>query len=537
MIGHRQSVTKPVSSLGDGVRQEDPGSKDVTDQRHGPRHRIPVNVATVFALLLMGGLMSLAAEHEHDKEPPTMSPEAKPAAHDERVFRPDPSYADKPYDPKEQWEIYGGKHLNPTARPLLELGRELYKSGPLNPGFNLVGRKNLLFPYLYVYGDWRSAVAFNDNGANEQWTAATRLNLDIDVKLTATERVHVFMRPLDKNGKFTRWDFAEQIEDELEVQLDGNPDAAFFEGDLGAILAGATDQDNKLDLPFAVGLMPLLFQNGIWVEDAFTGFAATIPARNNRWLGIANMDVTFFVGLDKVTTRGVVNSGGDLSDDRAHIWGLTTFIEANQGYWEAGYGFTDSTGSLDDQSYNNLALAFTRRYGGRLSNSVRGIWNLGQDRDGAQQTADGWLLLVENSLVSPKPLTIVPYCNLFFGRDRPQSLARDAGAGGVLKNTGILFETDGLTGYPKMDDTAQDTFGGALGLEYLFNLDRQIVVETAVVKDAGGDNNTRGDQLGLGLRYQQPLTNAWILRGDVMTAFREKDDDLFGARFELRRKF
>ena len=467
-----------------------------------------------------------------------MSPEAKPATHDPKAFRPDPSYADQPYEAKKQWEIYGGKHTNPTARPLLELGRELYTSGPFSPGYNLIGKKNLLFPFLYVYGDSRTAVAFNDNGAKEQWTAATRLNLDIDTRLTATERVHVFMRPLDKNGKFTRWEFGQENQDELEIRLDGNVDAAFFEGDLGPMLAGVTNRDNKLDLPFAVGLMPLLFQNGIWVEDAFTGFAATIPARNNRWLGISNMDVTVFGGFDRVTTKGVVNSGGDLNDDGARIWGVTTFIEANGGYWEAGYGFTDAAGVLEDQSYDNLTVAFTRRYWGRLSNSIRTIWNFGQHRENrALQTADGWLLLVENSFISPKPLTLVPYCNLFFGRDRPQSLARDAGAGGVLKNTGILFETDGLTGFPKMDDTAQDTFGGALGLEYLFNLDQQIVIETAVVKDAGGDNNTKGDQLGLGLRYQRPLTNAWILRGDIMTAFREKNDDLFGARIELRRKF
>jgi hypothetical protein len=487
------------------------------------------------AVLALGALAA-AATQEHRE--PAASPQARPAPHDPKVFRPDPSYADQPYDPTRQWEIYGGKHPNPTARPLLELGRALYTSGPFSPGYNLLGKKNLVFPSLFVYGDWRTALAFNDTGRTEQWTAATRLNLDIDARLTATERVHLFMRPLDKNGRFTRWDFGHENRDELELQLDGNLDAAFFEGDLGPLLAGVTDRDNALDLPFAVGLMPLLFQNGVWVEDAFTGVAATIPARNNRWLGISNMDVTVFAGLDRVTTKGALNSGGDLSDDGARLWGATAFIEATQGYWEAGYGYTDGVEALNDQSYHNLTLAFTRRYWGALSNSVRAIWNLGQDRDGAAlQTADGWLLLIENSLITRAPLTFVPYCNLFFGRDRPQSLARDAGAGGVLKNTGILFETDGLTGFPKMDDAAQDTFGGALGLEYLFALDRQIVVEVATVRDAGGDNAIRDDQFGVGLRYQQPLTNAWILRGDLMSAVRQKDDDLFGARIELRRKF
>ena len=166
------------------------------------------------------------------------------------------------------------------------------------------------------------------------------------------------------------------------------------------------------------------------------------------------------------------------------------------------------------------------------------IWNFGQDPQGGRaQTADGVLLLMENSLVTRKPLTLVPYLNLFIGMDKPQSLARDAGAGGVLKNTGILFETDGLTGFPKLDDTAQNTMGGALGLEYLFNLDHQIVFEAAIVRDLAGASVAKGDELGLGFRYQLPITNALILRSDLIAGFRQNDEDVFGIRFEIRRKF
>lgn len=462
--------------------------------------------------------------------------------YDRKAFRSDPTYADKPYDAKKQLDIYGAKYTNPTARPLLELGRELYQSGPLKPGLDLTGKKNLFIPHLLAYGDYRAAVAFNDNGKKEQWTLANRLNLDLDMKLTGTERVHAFMRPLDKNGSFTRFDFGGEKENEFEVQLDGNADALFFEGELGPILEGLTNRRNAVDLPFAFGLMPLLFQNGIWVEDAFTGAAFTIPAQNCPFLDISNMDITFFTGLDKVTSRAVVKSNKDLDDENARLFGATTFIEANEGYWELGYGYTDvtddATEPLDDLDYNNVTAAFTRRYRGLVSNTLRVIWNFGQRREvpGTQQTADGWLFLVENSLISRKPLTLVPYFNLFLGVDRPQSLARDAGAGGVLKNTGILFETDGLTGFPKMDDTAQDTMGGALGLEYLFNLDQQIVLEAAAVKDIGV-NVIKGDQFGVSARYQIPISNAVILRTDIMYAILESDDDLFGARFEIRRKF
>ena len=32
-------------------------------------------------------------------------------------------------------------------------------------------------------------------------------------------------------------------------------------------------EPQKYDLPFALGLVPIVTQNGVWIEDAFTGFA------------------------------------------------------------------------------------------------------------------------------------------------------------------------------------------------------------------------------------------------------------------------
>ena len=105
------------------------------------------------------------------------------------------------------------------------------------------------------------------------------------------------------------------------------------------------------------------------------------------------------------------------------------------------------------------------------------------------------MLIAENSLITSLPSTLVPYFNVWLGIDKPQPLADDSG---ILKNTGILFETDGLTGFPKLDDTGHDSFGGAIGVSYLFNLDRQIVVELARVQAFEDDGNSmRDDQTGI----------------------------------------
>ena len=412
----------------------------------------------------------------------------------------------------------------------------MYQYGPFQPGINLVGKKNLLFPQVFIFGDWRTAVAYNnpvDNGSKDSGVLATKLNLDLDIRFTATERIHAFFTPLDRNGSFTEVQFGGDKQ-KSQLILNGEPTTLFFEGDLARIVAGVTNQDNKYDLPFTFGLIPLITQNGIWLQDAFEGFAFTIPARNSPHLQISNMDLTFFAGFNKVTTGAIPN------DHSAYVFGLAGFVEANYGYWEFGYGYTLGRKDFDDLSYNNLSVAFTRRYFDTISNSVRVIFNFGQDPEKGHATpANGALILLENSLISPLPLTLVPYFNLFAGFDKPQSLARAATAGGVLVNTGLVFETDNMTEFPTLDATGHNTYGGALGVEYLFSLDQQIVFEVGGFNVFGDeeDRTAKGFQVAFGARYQRNLNNAWILRSDLIAGARQFQDNVFGVRVELRRKF
>jgi hypothetical protein len=478
-------------------------------------------------------------QYENHQPPPEMDPIARPSEFDEDSFKGDPVYPDTPYDAATEIEVYGGKTAVDTPRPAIELGYPQYLEGPFGSGHDVVGQKNLVRPQLVVYGDLRTAFAYNDNGAQEVGQLATRLNLDVDLKLTATERIHAFFRPFDQGGNFTRTEFSGGDQNGSDLVLDGNLETLFFEGDLGAIQAGFTDKYVSYDLPFVVGLTPMFFQNGNWVDDAFIGAAAAIPARNSPTLDISNFDVTFFAGFDKLSTNALKDADGALADHAGNVYGAATFIETRGGYLEAGWGYVDDRrdSASNDFDYHNLTAAWTRRYGNWLSNSVRGFVSTGQSPAAGQtQTADGFALLVENSLITHLPSTLVPYANFFVGVDRPQPLAR--GGDGLLKNTGINFETDGLTGFPKLDDTAQDAWGGAIGIQYLFNLDEQIVVEAAHVNPFGGASDTiAGEQTAIGIRYQLPLTKSWILRSDAMIAQRDNQEDISGARVELRLKF
>jgi hypothetical protein len=88
-------------------------------------------------------------------------------------------------------------------------------------------------------------------------------------------------------------------------------------------------------------------------------------------------------------------------------------------------------------------------------------------------------------------------------------------------------------------------------LQYLFNLDQQIVFEVALVQPFEDDGIGAQDaQYGFGVRYQIPLNRAWLFRADATYQIlaladeaRFEDilegnfDDNFGIRAELRRKF
>lgn len=453
----------------------------------------------------------------------------------ESAFRSDPQYAHA-YDADEQADIYGGKTAVEPPRPLLEIGREQYTSGIYDESSTVLGKLNPLLPGLSVYGDWRTAIAYNRNNGKDIAQVATRLNLDVDFKITATERIHAFFTPFqDGNAKFTRFEFGGSDGDgKFRDELDFTPQILYFEGDAGSIYSGMTGQHAAFDLPFTVGLFPLFLQNGIWANDAILGGAVTLPARNSAALGLSNFDVTFFAGFDNIDNASFVKANGKVDNNNANLFGVTTFADAFNGYVEAGYGFLQGTGVQAGVEQHFLTAAYTRRYANTISNSTRLFANFGEDGRG---NGDGVALISENSLITSLPSTLLPYANFFIGAGNPEPLV-DGNNAGILKNVGINFETDALTGYPKLDDTASNTFGGALGVQYLFNLDQQLVFEVATVQPFENDNiGPKGAQYGFGARYQIPLTRSWLFRADATYQIQEGAEDNFGFRTELRSKF
>jgi hypothetical protein len=460
-------------------------------------------------------------------------PSKKKAADKGDLFRPGPQY-DKNYDAQGNIDVYGAKVAVEPPRPPIELGRQQYTSGLYDESSTLFGQLNPLLPGLAVYGDWRTAIAYNSNNGKDIAQIATRLNIDIDLKLTGTERIHAFFTPLQKANQFTRFEFGGGDGDgKFTDEFDFNPQTLFFEGDVGSIYSGFSGTAASFDLPFTVGLFPLFLQNGIWANDAILGGAVTLPARNSAKLGLPNFDITFFAAFDNVDNAGIL---GAQQNSNANIYGVTTFIDGLGGYIEAGYAAVQGKDDqVDGQLTHFATAAYSRRYYNTVSNSTRLFANFG---DGVND--EGFAIISENSLITGGPATLVPYANFFVGFDNPQPLVDGNGAG-ILKNVGINFETDALTGYPKLDDSGSNAWGGAIGLTYLFGADlgQQVVVEFASVQPFEDDGiGAKHPQYALGARYQIALTRAWLLRADATYQFIEgPGEDNFGVRTELRRKF
>jgi hypothetical protein len=447
------------------------------------------------------------------------------------LFQSDPQYEVK-YDAQKQVDVYGAKIEVDPPRPALELGRQQYTSGAYDKSSTLLGEKNPLLPGLAVYGDWRTAVAYNNNKGKDIAQVATRLNLDVDLKLTATERIHAFFTPLQSNNKFTRFEFGGGDGDgKFTGEFDPEPQTLFLEGDFGSLYSGFSGKEATVDLPFTVGLFPLFLQNGIWANDAVLGGAVSFPAKNSAALDLANFDVTFFGAFDNVNNAGIIGA----NNNNANLFGVTAFIDAFDGYVETGYGVIQGRDDQDGLLTHFVTGAYTRRYYNTLSNSTRVFANFGQD---PHSESDGLAIISENSLITGLPSTLLPYANFFVGFGNPQPLVDGNGAG-ILKNVGINFETDALTGYPKLDDSGSNAWGGAIGLQYLFDLDQQLAFEVAMVQPFKDDGiGAKNGQYGFGVRYQIPIDRAWLFRADATYQILEgENEDNFGIRTEIRRKF
>ncbi len=412
-------------------------------------------------------------------------------------------------------------------KPLLELGDPFLGAGALNRGFE-VPTGAVLQPSFLLFGTYRSAFQSFDAGQTTvEW--ANRLDLFGNLQLSGTERVLVGIRPLDKNGAFSRYTFRPDRQRGGRSEFNSRITTLFFEGDLGEVLPNLDPTDSRtLDWGFAVGRQPLLFQEGLLVDDTIDSIGIT----RNTLLpsGTANLRLTGLWGFDDI------DRNDNREDDSAHLFGL--FAESD---------FEPTTVSfdaiwIDDTNDRSDALYFGASAVQRI-----GHWNTAfravasaPFRDKTAQTDGGVLLFSEISRHVRHSRDMV-YANGFVGIEEFSSAARGPDRGGPLGRTGILFEAVGLGSYGSaLGNRAEHSAGGALGWQLFLDGEKDDDLRHQLVLEVGGRSDTDGrnaSAAALGARYQRAFGRRLVLRLDGFFSARESDSPSSGLRAELLIKF
>jgi len=397
--------------------------------------------------------------------------------------------------------------------------------GPIAPGFETPSGA-VAQPQLVLFGEFRTALQAFDDGQRDVVEWANRLDLYANFNFTATERILVGFRPLDRNGEFSGYRSGSGSRDGWEEHLDGEPQVFFFEGDLGEMFPNWDREDRRhLDYNLAVGRMPLEFQDGIMIDDSFDAVALT---RSSLFGGGASaLRVAGVFGFSEI------DRGDNRKDSDARLYGVFLAADYEKSTYEADVVYVDGSEERGgDGAY--VGVGQTRRFG-RLNATTRANFSWALDDESAA-VGTGVLLFSQLSRTVSHNRDIM-YLDSFWAIDDYTSAARDPAAGGPLGGTGVLFDAVGLGEYGSaLGNRASGAVGAAVGYQHFLDERnrRQLVTEI------GGRAATRKEgrsAAAIGARYQQAVGKHSIFVLDGFGAYYDDGDAGFGARCEMRVKF
>ena len=414
-------------------------------------------------------------------------------------------------------------------KPILELGENFLGTGTLHPGYELPTGA-VWQPQLLVFGTLRTGVQSSERNGQRLSEAVARLDLFANLQLSGTERVVVGLRPLDRDGRFTSWIFDSEVpglEEGSRNEFNATITSLFFEGDFGEIFPNLSlDDDSATDIGFSLGRQPLLFQEGLLIQDSIDGLGLT---RNTlQPAGTSNFRATLFLGLDEVSRAG---TEGD-----ANLYGFLTSTDLRRSTVDADLVWVEGDGG----DALVAGVSAVQRLG-LVNTAFRLLASSALEEETALAT-DGVLLFSEVSWTPHGGHDLV-YVNSFWALDEFSSAARGPDAGGPLGRAGINFAAVGLGNYgAALSSRARDVVGAAVGYQKFYaGTRKQILVELAgrVATDDPG-----ADSVAATVRYQSAHGRRFVFVADAFAGYRgssglpgDSDDDLFGGRLELVLKF
>lgn len=418
-------------------------------------------------------------------------------------------------------------------KPILELGEPFLGTGTLRTGFRLPTGA-VWQPSALVFGNLRlAAQSFeSDAGTGRVTELATRLDLFLNLQLSGTERLIAGIRAFDGDGRFTSYFFENPdptLDGEFQDEFDADLETLFFEGDFGEIFPNLDREDfGRFDYGFSIGRQPLLFQEGLLINDTVDGIGIT---RNTLLLGNSpNFRATFFYGWNNLDTSFGAERDGKL-------YALFTSTDTRTSTIDADIAYVDA----DDFSGDLLVagVSAVQRLGA-VNSSFRVLGSVATDEVTATAT-DGYLLFSELAW-TPHGTVDLFYVNNFWAIDQFSPAARGAGGagGGPLGRAGVTFASVGLGSFDApLSNRAFDVVGGAIGYQHFLAATRkQLVFELGY---RVGTQDTEPDAVAGLIRFQSAAGKHLVFVVDGFAGYRELvgggEQNPYGARLELVVKF
>lgn len=418
------------------------------------------------------------------------------------------------------------------SRPslLLELGNGFLDTGNLHPGFEIPFIGAVWQPRLWAYMINRTAFQSFDNGVSNQRETeiANRLDFFTNLQLTGTEKILLGIRATDNNrpNQFSRYTF-DGASEGFNDEFDFNVETLFFEGDLGSLFP-VLDQKGQLpiDFGFTVGRQPLVFQEGILINDTIdaVGFV-----RNNIPVpGTSNFRVSGMYGWNRLDRNDAETRSSD-----QNFYGLFIATDTHISTFNLDVIYVDDSDDGDGLYFGVSAIQRLAALGG-ISSAFRANTSIALDREiEGNVIGTGTLLTSEFSKTVYGSDDIV-YVNSFLGIGNYTQAGREAIVGGPLANTGILFASPSLGNYlAELDPfTSDSVVGGAVGYQAFWDDKRRnLILEVAGRHDLSGDGF---DSLAVGFQLQQAVGKHVQLQFESFYTFNEGREDGFGGRAEIQ---
>lgn len=411
--------------------------------------------------------------------------------------------------------------------PLIEWGDKFLGSGNIHKAIPLPTGA-VWHPSFWVYGNFRTAVGTFDDGKTRSSEWANRMDLFGNLQLAATERIVMGIRPLDRNGLFTGYNFEPQTRRGWQENFAENSlqlRTLFFEGEFGELFPRLDKGDRiPLDIGISLGRQPLRLQDGLLIEDDSIDLIA-LTKNSILPSGGSTMRLSALFGWNGV------DRADNLQDKGAYLVGLDASADYSKSTYDADLLYVISNRGGDGLY---AGLGQTRRFG-KINSVIRVVQSVAVEQENSR-VQTGTLLFSELSYTPSYGQDIV-YINGFWGIDDFTSAVRAPATGGPLGRTGLLFAAVGLGRYgAALGNQAQRSAGGAIGYQMFFGelRRRQLTFEI------GGRDATDGRSLAagaIGARFQQAIGRRYVMIVDTFGGIREKSKEPFGARLEFLVKF